>query len=139
MQITLHREPRSAKEGIALNVITRRDDDDIYQFKIDVWSEKGSGLYRLRLDGFNYLRNIEATSLQEIFLMLARLDPKAVEKESASFHEKIREVIRNAPSDFDRSSFILPDISELAVGDYFAVAKGAMLRELAPMIQGGQN
>jgi hypothetical protein len=27
-------------------------------FKIDVWSEKGSGLYRLRLDGFNYLRKI---------------------------------------------------------------------------------
>jgi hypothetical protein len=139
MKVTIDREPRSEKEGIALNVIARRDDDDIYQFKIDVWSEKRSGLYRMRLDGFNYLRNIEASSLQEVFLYLARLDPKVLEAESALFHEKIREAIRNAPSDFDRSSFILPDISAAAVSEYFAAAKGAMLRELAHLIQTGQN
>ena len=139
MQITIDREQREAKEGIALCVIAQQNEEDIYQFKIDVWSEKGSGLYRLRLDGFNFLRNIEASSPQEVFLILAGLDPAPIEQESAQLYQKIRQALKDASPQLDSSAFTLPDPSELAVGEYFKAAQKAMLLELAPLMQTGQS
>ena len=139
MQITIDREPRGAKEGLALSVVARQSAEDIYQFKIDVWSEKGSGLYQLRLDGFGYVRYIEASSPQEVFLFLAGLDPATVEAEARQYHEKIRQALKDASPQFDSSGFTLPDPSELAVGEYFKAAKNAMLKELGPLIESGQN
>jgi hypothetical protein len=139
MHITIDREPRGAKEGIALNVVARQNEDDIYQFKIDVWSEKGSGLYRLRLDGFNFLRYIEASSPQEVFLFLHNIDSADVEAKATLFYQKIRQSLKDAPSGLFPATFALPDPSELAVAEYFRAAQAAMLKELAPLMQTGQN
>lgn len=103
------------------------------------WRERSSGSYRLRLDGFNYLRNVAADSLQEVFLLLAGVAPAQVEEEAGQFYAKIREALKNAPLEFDASAVNLPDFSELAAREYFEAAKGAMLRELAPLVQDGQN
>jgi hypothetical protein len=135
MHLTIDREPRSPREGVALNFVARQDAQDIYQFKIDVWSEKGSGIYRLRLDGFNFVHNLQANSPQEIVLILARLDPVLVEAEAASIQTKIRLAL----SKDDPSARAFPDISELAVGEYFRAAQDAMLKELTPLLQSGPN
>src|SRR5262249_3904635 len=113
MQITIDREPRGAKKGLALSVVARQNAQDIYQFKIDVWSEKGSGLYQLRLDGFGYVRYIEASSPQEVFLFLAELDPATVEAETRQYHENIRQGLKEASPKFDSSWFTLPEAAEL--------------------------
>jgi len=139
MQITIDREPRGAKEGIALSVVARQNAKDIYQFKIDVWSEKGSGIYRVRLDGFGYLKSIEASSPQEVFLILSGLSSALVEAEVAQYHKRIRLALADAPPQMDFGAFTLPDPSELAVGEYFKAAKDAMLKELGPLMESGQN
>ena len=139
MRISIDREPRGAKERLALSVVARQSAEDIYQFKIDVWSEKGSGLYQRRLDGFGYVGYTEASSPQEVFLFLAGLDPATVEAEARQYHEKIRQALKDAPPQFDPSGFTLPDPSELAVAEYLGAAKNAMLKELGPLIESGQN
>jgi hypothetical protein len=138
MHITIDREPRGEKEGMALCVIARQNASDIYQFKIDVWTEKRSGLYRLRLDGFNFVRFHEAETAQEIFLILTVMDATAVEQEAARLYAQIRQALKDAPPQFAGST-ALPDMSELAVGEYFEAARAAMLKELTPLMQTGSN
>jgi hypothetical protein len=73
MQVTIDREPRGLEEGIALNVIARQDEEDIHQFKIDVWSDRRSGVYKMRLDGFGYLKYLELESLQDFAAGVAQV------------------------------------------------------------------
>ena len=134
MQATVDREPRGPKEGIALTVYARQNESDIYQFKIDVCSEKNSGLCKMRLDGFGYLKFLETDSPHGIFLALSSLKSADVEAEAGWFQAMIRSGLKAkepAPE--------LPDISELAVSEYFEAARVTMLKELAPMLASGHN
>src|SRR5258708_36748460 len=78
MKIEIDRTPRGPIEGVAIAVYCRQEKPGYGQFKIDIWSEKGTGEYRMRIDGFGFLRSWKVGSLQEIFVHLLILDSKTV-------------------------------------------------------------
>src|SRR5260370_40346002 len=78
MKTKMNRTRRGLNEGVDIADYCRQEEPDHEQFKIDIWSEKGTGEYRMRIDGFRFLRLWRAESLQEIFAQLFTLDSKTV-------------------------------------------------------------
>jgi hypothetical protein len=129
MKTLIDREPRGPKEGVALNVRVTSGPPEHWQVKIDVWSEKGTGQYRMRLDGFAVIRLYEAASVQELFMQLASLDVAGLVAQSMVMQEKIKQAWAEAPEPVEIAA-----AGEMTIAEYFEAARKAMLKELQPLV-----
>jgi len=119
MKVTIDRE-RGDSEGVALQVIAADEEEYPYrQFKIDVWSERNSGKYQMRLDGLCYLRLWEADALGPLLERLADLHEFDAAQEALQFPQP--EAVR--------------PIDEMIFIDFFDSARAADLRELGPLAE----
>jgi hypothetical protein len=124
MEVTIDRKPHGPEEGVALRVTTT--DQDKYpdrQFKIDVWSEKNSGNYQMRLDGLGYLQLWEADALKPLLERLADLHGFDPAQEAL----RIREALGQTP------------MGEFTFIHFFDSARAAVLRELGPLAESGTS
>jgi hypothetical protein len=94
----------------------------------------------MRLDGFSYLHLFEMDDLRAVFWALADIDPSEVETVAVKLNAKLRSALEEARSKGLSFPFPeLPDVSELAVKEYFEAAKRATLKELLPIAGVGYN
>jgi hypothetical protein len=131
MKITIDREARNEKEGIALTVYVNgqgEGEEKYWQFKIDVWSKKDTGIYRMRLDGFHYLKNIPYDTLPALLEDLASIDSRNVLAEGKVIEEEFRKLIPERKE--------IPDSTILK---FFEMARDVVLNELAPLVGSGNN
>jgi hypothetical protein len=129
MKIEIDREPRSSKEGTSFNVrVIDQGPDFHWQFKIDVWSDKGTGVYRLRLDGFNYLRNITSDALSPLMHALSIIDSRTVLAEAKTVEAGFRQLIPERK-----------EIPDATIIKFFEVARDIVLNEFVPLLISRNN
>jgi hypothetical protein len=129
MKIEIDREPRSSKEGTSFNVrVTDQGPDYHWQFKIDVWSDKSTGVYRLRLDGFNYLRVIKSDALSPLMHALSVIDSRTVLAEAKTIEAGFRQLIPERK-----------EIPDSTIIKFFEVARDVVLNEFVPLLISKQN
>jgi hypothetical protein len=129
MKIEIDREPRSSKEGTSFNVrVVDQGPDFHWQFKIDVWSEKNKGEYRMRLDGFNYLRNVTSEALPPLLHALSVIDSRTVLQEAKTVEAGFRQLIPERK-----------EIPDATIIKFFEVARDVVLNEFAPLLRTGDN
>ena len=94
MKIVIDRK-RRGPEGVALTVYAQEPSERAArgQFKIDVWSEKNSGQFQMRLEGFNYLRLWKDDSLPGLLMSLTALGTSEVLETFKQMQEVIQEAI----------------------------------------------
>ena len=139
MKIVIDRK-RRGPEVVALTVYAQEPSERAarWQFKIDVWSEKNSGQFQMRLEGFNYLRLWKDDSLPGLLMSLTALGTSEV----LETFKQMQEVIQEAITQLRKEGQTLPDMPEtpeLVVVEYFEAAKSTVLKELAPLASSGGN
>ena len=134
MKVTIDRKPHGPEEGVALRVVTT--DKDKYpdrQFEIDVWSERNSGKYHMRLDGLGYLQLWEADALNPLLKSLADLhefDAAREALETLQTEDMFKAAAEGqAPSPIDEMAFI----------GFFDFARDAVLTEFDPLTESGTS
>jgi hypothetical protein len=141
MKIEIEREPRGPQEGVAFCV---RVFDHPKQFKIDTWSQKRTGIYSMRLDGFGYLKLWQADNLPELLQRLLSVEASDVTRTALQQHRIMQEALERLaeadhPDKPERLPQLAPEPSELEVFEFFEAARQATLDELVPLVTGGQN
>jgi hypothetical protein len=124
MKVVIDRKRRGPEEGVALTVYAQEPSERAarWQFKIDVWSEKNSGQFQMRLEGFNFLRLWKDDLLPRLLMSLAALDASEV----LETFKQMQEVIREAVTQARKEGQILPDMletPELVVVECFEAQK----------------
>lgn len=134
--VVVDREPRRPEEGVALCV---RAYDHPLQYKIDIWSTKGEGLYHMRLDGFGHLRMYKADTLRDLLIALAATQVTDVVKAHQEQHKMITLAWKVQPPEVRRPNTMIPEIPELVIAEYFEAARNAALKELQPLVGQGDS
>lgn len=138
MKLEISRKRRSQDEGVALYVSANNHDQGIpWQFKIDVWSLKGSGHYTMRLDGFGFLGMWNGRRLEPLLANLRELPAQHILFRAREIHQMMTKAWAQLPE--EQRTVKIPDLPELEIVEYFEAARNAMVKELEPLVEAGVN
>ena len=131
-------ERRDENEGIGFQC---RAYDHPLQYKIDIWSQKGQSIYKMRLDGFGHLRWFNTTNLAELIQELMNISIAEVIAASREMSHMTRQAHNDWKDKPEGANWPepYPEIPESVIAEYFEAARSRTVAEMHPLLHFGDN